>query len=117
MALTAQVILASAIVSAALVLLAVSLGKKLGLDREKLSPFECGFDPNKKARAPFSLRFFMLTIIFLVFDVEIVLLLPLGILTKYSDPLSISAAAAILTVVISLGLLHEWNQGSLVWEG
>nr|APL97231.1 NADH dehydrogenase subunit 3 [Crypturopus tuberculatus] len=117
MALTVQVALVSVSVSSALILLAVSLGKKVKLDREKLSPFECGFDPNKKARAPFSLRFFMVTIIFLVFDVEIVLLLPLGILTKYSEPLSISVAAAVLTLVISLGLLHEWNQGALVWEG
>nr|YP_010223328.1 NADH dehydrogenase subunit 3 [Macrohectopus branickii]UCL27460.1 NADH dehydrogenase subunit 3 [Macrohectopus branickii] len=116
MATIALLILVSMMVSSALALLALNMGKKSNLDREKMSPFECGFDPNKKARSPFSLRFFMLTIIFLIFDVEIVLLLPLGVLAKYSDPLMITITATILVLIIGLGLTHEWNQGALSWE-
>nr|APL97251.1 NADH dehydrogenase subunit 3 [Linevichella vortex] len=96
--------------------LPLSFAKKSLMSREKLSPFECGFDPYKKARTPFSLRFFMITILFLVFDVELTLLMPLGVLTKHSDPSTIMFAAAFLVLIILAGLLHEWNQGALAWS-
>lgn len=103
------------ILSSVLAILALILGDNTYKDREKLSPFECGFDPFKKRHIPFSLRFFLITIIFLVFDVEIALLLPLGLLPKFSENYFITSSAIILTIVLILGLIHEWNQGSLNW--
>nr|QQQ88834.1 NADH dehydrogenase subunit 3 [Hyalella azteca] len=95
--------------------LALMLGLKTDKSREKVSPFECGFDPFKKSRIPFSLRFFLITIIFLVFDVEIALLFPLGLLKITSDLVFVGLSGLILILVLSLGLVHEWNQGGLNW--
>lgn len=105
----------TALLATILASLALLLGENTYKDREKLSPFECGFDPFKKRHIPFSLRFFLITIIFLVFDVEIALLLPLGLLPKFSENYFIILSAIILTFVLVLGLIHEWNQGSLNW--
>jgi len=95
--------------------LALGLGVKGDKGREKVSPFECGFDPFKRARVPFSLRFFLVTVIFLVFDVEVALLLPLGLLKTSADLLFVAISGLLLVVVLTLGLLHEWNQGALNW--
>nr|QQQ88925.1 NADH dehydrogenase subunit 3 [Hyalella franciscae] len=102
-------------ISLILCFLALSLGNKSDKSREKLSPFECGFDPFKKARVPFSLRFFLITIIFLVFDVEIALLLPLGLMMASADLLFVVISGLVLAVILILGLVHEWNQGALTW--
>nr|YP_009503315.1 NADH dehydrogenase subunit 3 [Splendrillia sp. 1 MNHN IM 2013-9619]AXA45277.1 NADH dehydrogenase subunit 3 [Splendrillia sp. 1 MNHN IM 2013-9619] len=91
------------------------LAKRAISDREKSSPFECGFDPIKSARLPFSLRFFLLAIIFLIFDVEIVLLFPILASMTKSISLNLMYALFIFLFILIVGLFHEWNEGSLDW--
>nr|YP_010360281.1 NADH dehydrogenase subunit 3 [Nassarius gregarius]UNQ32892.1 NADH dehydrogenase subunit 3 [Nassarius gregarius] len=89
------------------------LAKRAISDREKNSPFECGFDPIKSARLPFSMRFFLLAIIFLIFDVEIVLLFPVLASMTGSFSLPLMIGTFIFLMILILGLFHEWNEGLL----
>nr|YP_011014051.1 NADH dehydrogenase subunit 3 [Unio ionicus]WQA10132.1 NADH dehydrogenase subunit 3 [Unio ionicus] len=93
------------------------LGVSLYMGREKVSPFECGFDPMGSSRVPFSLRFFLLAVIFVVFDVEIVLLFPV-VMVMGSSWMWFKSYLALLVflVLLFIGVVHEWREGSLEWE-
>lgn len=80
--------------------------------REKSSAYECGLDPNKSARIPFSLRFFLLAVIFLVLDVEIALLIGVPITLNLNFYIT-RIRGSIFLLVLVVGLLHEWREGSL----
>nr|YP_010596311.1 NADH dehydrogenase subunit 3 [Leuciscus merzbacheri]WAJ61213.1 NADH dehydrogenase subunit 3 [Leuciscus merzbacheri]WRH36867.1 NADH dehydrogenase subunit 3 [Leuciscus merzbacheri] len=84
-------------------------------DAEKLSPYECGFDPLGSARLPFSLRFFLVAILFLLFDLEIALLLPLPWGDQLHNPTGTFFWATAVLVLLTLGLVYEWTQGGLEW--
>nr|YP_010501228.1 NADH dehydrogenase subunit 3 [Apodichthys flavidus]UXB59362.1 NADH dehydrogenase subunit 3 [Apodichthys flavidus] len=84
-------------------------------DHEKLSPYECGFDPLGSARLPFSLRFFLVAILFLLFDLEIALLLPLPWGDQLASPLLTFLWATAVLALLTLGLMYEWLQGGLEW--
>nr|YP_009320064.1 NADH dehydrogenase subunit 3 [Clithon retropictum]BAV89894.1 NADH dehydrogenase subunit 3 [Clithon retropictum] len=107
----------SILVSSVVMTLAWVLGKRVILDREKSSPFECGFDPMGSARLPFSLRFFLLAVIFLIFDVEIVLLFPVFIGCFEGVSMSVFWGGFAFLIILIVGLFHEWNEGSLDWAG
>nr|UDU84832.1 NADH dehydrogenase subunit 3 [Bactra venosana] len=103
------------ILSNIMMFISMILSKKSFIDREKSSPFECGFDPNSSARIPFSLHFFLITVIFLIFDVEIALIFPM-ISTFLTVNLIIwSKITYFFLMVLILGLYHEWNQNMLKW--
>nr|YP_009364591.1 NADH dehydrogenase subunit 3 [Bathylychnops exilis]BAX25329.1 NADH dehydrogenase subunit 3 [Bathylychnops exilis] len=103
-------------ITLSLILAAVSFWlPQLSPDAEKLSPYECGFDPLGSARLPFSLRFFLIAILFLLFDLEIALLLPLPWGDQLLTPLMTLVWATAILALLTLGLAYEWVQGGLEW--
>nr|YP_011020991.1 NADH dehydrogenase subunit 3 [Gastrolina depressa]WQM20654.1 NADH dehydrogenase subunit 3 [Gastrolina depressa] len=108
----------SLMISIILMLMTIMLNlisKKSFYNYEKSSPFECGFDPISSSRLPFSLHFFLIAIIFLIFDVEITLLLPLIKIINYSNIMNYSIIIIFFIFILLLGIYHEWNQGALNW--
>nr|YP_009865014.1 NADH dehydrogenase subunit 3 [Linuparus trigonus]QKE42652.1 NADH dehydrogenase subunit 3 [Linuparus trigonus] len=92
------------------------VSKKTIIDREKSSPFECGFDPLGSARIPFSLRFFLIAVIFLIFDVEITLLLPLVSIVELTNIFTWTLTGLAFLLILLFGLYLEWINGALEWS-
>nr|YP_010234431.1 NADH dehydrogenase subunit 3 [Acanthodactylus aureus]QTA72584.1 NADH dehydrogenase subunit 3 [Acanthodactylus aureus] len=104
----------TALLSAALMFLSFWLPQMLP-DAQKLSPYECGFDPLGNARLPFSLRFFLVAILFLLFDLEIALLLPTPWAINSASPMTAVYWTALIIILLTAGLIYEWAQGGLDW--
>nr|NP_076863.1 NADH dehydrogenase subunit 3 [Hime japonica]BAB32683.1 NADH dehydrogenase subunit 3 [Hime japonica] len=114
MNLIATVLLIATALSSVLALVSFWL-PQMNPDTEKLSPYECGFDPLGSARLPFSMRFFLVAILFLLFDLEIALLLPLPWGDQLTTPISTFCWTTIVLSLLTLGLAYEWTQGGLEW--
>nr|YP_003289035.1 NADH dehydrogenase subunit 3 [Micrurus fulvius]ACY09615.1 NADH dehydrogenase subunit 3 [Micrurus fulvius] len=84
-------------------------------DINKLSPYECGFDPLGNARTPISIQFFLVAILFILFDLEIILLLPAPWSTNTNPPSTTTTLTMTLLIILTLGLMYEWSQGGLEW--
>nr|AIG22974.1 NADH dehydrogenase subunit 3 [Caluromys lanatus] len=82
---------------------------------EKSSPYECGFDPLGSARLPFSMKFFLVAITFLLFDLEIALLLPLPWAIQTPYPNITLMFSYLLILLLTAGLAYEWIQKGLEW--
>lgn len=102
-----------ALLSLLLIFIGLSLSKKQFLDREKSRPFECGFNPKSLPRASISLRFFLVALVFLVFDVEIVLIFPAVSALFSLSNVSRLILLLVFMLVLIVGLYHEINQGVL----
>nr|YP_011002324.1 NADH dehydrogenase subunit 3 [Ergasilus anchoratus]UUB71182.1 NADH dehydrogenase subunit 3 [Ergasilus anchoratus] len=96
-------------------LLIFLISKKKSVDREKLSPFECGFSTMTESRNPLSLRFFLVTLIFLIFDIELILLFPFLFKIIFYSIFPYALIFIIFLILLSLGLFIEWNQMMLEW--
>ena len=84
-------------------------------DAEKLSSYECGFDPFSDARGKFDVRFYLVSILFIIFDLEIAFLFPWAVSLNGIGLLGFWSMMAFL-VVLTVGFAYEWRKGALEWE-
>nr|WJQ21844.1 NADH dehydrogenase subunit 3 [Panthera pardus kotiya]WJQ21857.1 NADH dehydrogenase subunit 3 [Panthera pardus kotiya] len=107
-------LLTNTLLSTLLVFIAFWL-PQLNIYAEKASPYECGFDPMGSARLPFSMKFFLVAITFLLFDLEIVLLLPLPWASQTNKLSTMLITALLLISLLAVSLAYEWTQKGLEW--
>nr|YP_010586543.1 NADH dehydrogenase subunit 3 [Rhyacophila kando]UZZ44357.1 NADH dehydrogenase subunit 3 [Rhyacophila kando] len=98
-----------------MMMISIFLSKKMENSKEKNSPFECGFDPQSMKRIPFSLHFFLIAIIFLIFDVEIVLILPLISTFPKLKLINWLFTSIFFFLMLLMGLYYEWYSNILNW--
>nr|AVJ52423.1 NADH dehydrogenase subunit 3 [Scutiphora pedicellata] len=102
-------------ISTLLMVMCTIISKSSILDREKMSPFECGFDPLNSSRIPFSTQFFLIAVLFLIFDIEIAIILPVIITMKWNMTKMWIITIVFFIIILTLGLYYEWNNGVLEW--
>ena len=107
-----------AILFAGVVITLSSLVGKKTASREKLMTYECGLDPVGNARQKFSVKFFIIAMLFIVFDVEAVFLYPWAIVFKQFDQFKafIFFEMLVFIGVLLVGFIYVWKKGALEWE-
>lgn len=90
-------------------------------DPEKLSPYECGFEPFEDARIRFDVRYYLIAILFILFDLEIAFLFPWAVVFKEmiaegSHALYVFGTVMVFLAVLVIGYIVEWKNGTLDWE-
>jgi len=95
-----------------------ALGYLLGPNRPdaaKNSPYECGFEAFEDARMQFDVRYYLVAILFILFDLEIAFLFPWAVALKTICPVGFWAAVIFLGILV-VGFAYEWKKGALDWE-
>lgn len=82
---------------------------------EKLSSYECGFDPFDDARSPFDVRFYLVAILFIIFDLETAFLVPWAVAFRKLHWFGMIAMGIFLGL-LTIGFIYEWKKGALEWE-
>jgi len=110
-----------------LIFLFIALGLSIGFlvlnfvfspsnpDAEKLSAYECGFEPFSDSRIEFDVRFYLVAILFIIFDLEIAFLFPWAISLSNIGLLGFWSMIVFL-VILTVGFIYEWKKGALEWE-
>lgn len=101
-----------------LILVGLTLGRWASrgkADAEKNSPYECGFEAFEDARMRFDVRYYLVAILFIIFDLEIAFLFPWAISLDHVGMFGFVAMAIFLGVLV-IGFIYEWKKGALEWE-
>ena len=84
-------------------------------DTEKLSPYECGFDPFEDTRGRFDVRFYLVAILFIIFDLEVAFLFPWAVSLGNIGMFGFWSMMFFLAI-LTIGFIYEWKKGALEWE-
>jgi NADH-quinone oxidoreductase subunit A len=84
-------------------------------DSEKLSPYECGFEPFEDARIRFDVRYYLVAILFIIFDLEVAFLFPWAVALGHIGLFGFWSMVVFLGV-LTVGFIYEWRKGALEWE-
>ncbi|MBV2209601.1 MAG: NADH-quinone oxidoreductase subunit A [Thermomonas sp.] len=96
----------------------IIIGNVLGPKRpsaEKLSPYECGFDAFENARMPFDVRYYLVAILFIVFDLEIAFVFPWAVVFRELGLFGLIEMGVFLGLLV-IGFVYVWKRGALEWE-
>jgi len=91
------------------------LGVRSRGDREKLSAYECGFEAFEDTRARFDVRYYLVAILFIIFDLEIAFLFPWAVSLGRTGRFGLAAMGVFLAVLV-VGFIYEWKKGALEWD-
>jgi NADH-quinone oxidoreductase subunit A len=111
-------IVVGAAIGVAPMVLGSGLSRLLGVhrpDSEKLSPYECGFEAFEDARMKFDVRYYLVAILFILFDLEIAFLFPWAIVLQEIGRFGFMAMMLFLGILV-VGFIYEWKKGALEWE-
>ena len=101
----------------AVIILSSLFGRKTAT-REKLMPYECGLDPVGNARSKFTVKFFIIAMLFIVFDVEAVFLYPWAIVFRQFNQFKgfVFVEMAVFIGILLVGFIYVWRKGALEWD-
>ena len=91
------------------------LGVKSRGDAQKLSPYECGFEAFEDSRMKFDVRYYLVAILFIVFDLEIAFLFPWAVVLSHIGVFGLAAMGVFLFILV-VGFIYEWKKGALEWD-
>ena len=100
------------------VIMGSGISRLLGVhrpDSEKLSPYECGFEAFEDARTKFDVRYYLVAILFILFDLEIAFLFPWAIVLRELGMFGLLSMLVFLAILV-VGFVYEWKKGALEWD-
>ena len=111
-------VLVGTFIGVAPIVLGSGMSRLLGVyrpDSEKLSPYECGFEAFEDARMKFDVRYYLVAILFILFDLEIAFMFPWAIVLREIGLFGFLAMVVFLAILV-VGFIYEWKKGALEWD-
>ncbi len=100
---------------ASVIVIASFIAARQKPDSEKLSPYECGFEPFSDSRTQFDVRFYLVAILFIIFDLEVAFLFPWAVSLAEIGTFGFWSMMSFLGI-LTIGFVYEWKKGALEWE-